>query len=243
MTDGVLASLRERELRAEREEVLISAPIPLAAQAYPLDAEPRTPTNAHISDKDHLGLPKGVSPKPSPVPSGSGRSSVSVETLVEPPLPPLPLSWTRLYSVASPRERLWCLVPAIIFTLAAAMVGPYMTTLMGSAFSELAMFWISQRTSEDKDKMIKFVRGVILKIVVIALANVGFTYAKNALWVTYGELTTNRLRRMVYDGVQEKPMEWYDFGMGTAEADEKGAVGAAGLMGKFARCVLHTQRR
>lgn len=235
MTDSVLATLRERDARPEREEVLISAPIPIPAQAYPLDAEPRTPTNAHMSiDKDHLALPKGASPKPSPVPSGSGNSA-TIETLVEPPIPPLRPSWVRLYTVASRRERLWCLLPATVFALAAAMIAPYMTTLMGEAFSGLAQYWISARAQEDKDAMMKIERAVVLKIVIIALASTGFTYAKNALWVAYGELTANRLRRMVFDGVQEKPMEWYDLGMGTAEPDQTGAVGAAGLMGKFAR--------
>lgn len=235
MTDSVLATLREREPRAEREEVLISSPIPIAAYD-----EPGTPTNAHMSaeDKDHLSIPGagGHSPKPAPgTPSGSGSGSSMDETLVEPPLPPLRPSWVRLYTVATVRERLLCLVPAVACALGAAMAQPYMTTLMGEAFNALAEYWFSTREQAHRDAMMRVERAVAVKITVLGIFACATTYAKNALWVAYGELTANRLRCMVFNGVQEKPMEWYDLGMGAAEPDETGAVGAGGLMGKFAR--------
>lgn len=237
MTDSVLATLRDRDSHPERQEVLISAPIPMATQVYPLDVdEPPTPTNAHMTadlDKDHLTIPAGsdgLSPKPS-LPGSSDTG----ETLVDPPLPPLRPSWVRLYSVTTPRERLSCLIPAVLFAIGSAMVAPYMTVLIGDAFSGLAAFWFSKKTDDDHAVMMRIERDVTLKIVILAIVSFVLTYLKNALWVTYGELTANRLRRMMYDGVLEKPMEWYDMGMGTTEPDQSGAVGAGGLMGKFAR--------
>jgi hypothetical protein len=48
------------------------------------------------------------------------------------------------------------------------------------------------------------------------------------------------LRQTVYEGVQNKSMEWFDLGMGMKndEADEESeTVGAGGLMAKFTRSV------
>ncbi|BEI86575.1 hypothetical protein CcaverHIS002_0608620 [Cutaneotrichosporon cavernicola] len=153
-----------------------------------------------------------------------------------PPPPPIQPSFRQFYSLIPIGPRLGYLLPAIMASLVAAAVQPFISTVIGSAFGALAAFPPYQAaTHEQKVTLLRVVGTASLKLVgaggVFALSEYGVFVG----WTYFGETSTAYLRRRVYDGVRSKSMAWYDTGMGTAEAAGGDAVGSGGLMGKFAR--------
>lgn len=150
---------------------------------------------------------------------------------------PVSPSFVRLYTLTSWRETLLYLVPSILSAIGGAIVPPYMTIMIGDAFSALAEYPTIGATAADKHVLMSAVGSTSIKFVVAGMIGVILGYIKQVMWTRYSECVALRLRTMVFDGVGRKPMEWFDLGMGMSE-NEKGAsdsVGAGGLMAKFAR--------
>ncbi|GMK57918.1 hypothetical protein CspeluHIS016_0407520 [Cutaneotrichosporon spelunceum] len=153
-----------------------------------------------------------------------------------PPPPPIQPSFRQLYSIIPLGLRLGYLIPALLASLIAAGVQPFVATVIGDTFGALAAFPPHQiATHEQKVKLLRVVGKASLE-----LAGAGGLYALCEYgvmvgWTHYGETSTAYLRRQVYDGVRSKPMAWYDTGMGMEEAAGGDTVGSGGLMGKFAR--------
>lgn len=191
--------------------------------------------------------PSAMSPPISPMPRAlSGSASVPAflkrADSRPPPLPPIAPSLRLLHSVVPLRTRLPLLSLAIIASLAGAVIQPLVSIVVGEAFGALAAFPLDYRlaTTEQKKKLLDDVGWSSQRLAILGAASCVLEYLINVAWTNYGETVAACLRTTVYDGVRSKPMEWYDTGMGMEEgkADDKArqeAVGAAGLMGKFAR--------
>ncbi|WWD10364.1 hypothetical protein V865_008499 [Kwoniella europaea PYCC6329] len=165
------------------------------------------------------------------------------------PIDPVRPTFRGLFALSTPREYLLFLIPAIIFSILSALIAPYMSLVIGDAFAIFAAYPFFTELATDSDKSIlkDGVRDTSLKLTIAGILGVIFNYFKGTFWVWYGESVAAKLRELVYEGVQNKSMEWFDLGMGmrdqdhtngegTSNGDEKKeAVGVGGLMSKFTR--------
>ena len=87
---------------------------------------------------------------------------------------------------------------------------------------------------------------VAIKLIILGVLAVTFTTASLAIWLIHGEKVTMYLRRVAFVGIVNKPLAWYDLGMGQrqipGEKKEKDVgdmenESSGGLMGRFARWV------
>lgn len=166
---------------------------------------------------------------------------------VPPPPPPVKPSWTKLFTVLSWSDNLFYLFPAVAYSLAASAVQPYVTFVVGSAFTALATYPrdASKATPEQRAAFMHAVGSTSIKFAVVATIGIVLEYFKTVLWIRFSEKTTATLRLRIFDGVEEKPMKWFDLGMGMSEKEQEtdksnsqvagDTVGAGGLMGKFTR--------
>ena len=132
-------------------------------------------------------------------------------------------------------------LPAVISSLAAGGVAPFMTLVVGSVFDEFAKFPLTGATDEDRDELLKGVGIAALELSALAVGAIALGSITSALWISAGERNVMRLRNEVYRAVSGREMEWFDLKMGSEETDfhfeGEGPVGAGGLMAKFNRFV------
>ncbi|KAL5514601.1 hypothetical protein ACEPAG_1917 [Sanghuangporus baumii] len=152
-----------------------------------------------------------------------------------PPAPTIRL----LFSLLSRRDLLVMVLPAILSSLVAGGIAPFMTLVVGSFFDQLSKFPLSGATDEDKDELIKGVGISALELVALAVGAIALGSVTSALWISTGERNVMRLRNGVYRAVSGRDMEWFDLKMGAEESDVhfegEGPIGAGGLMAKFNR--------
>jgi ATP-binding cassette subfamily B (MDR/TAP) protein 1 len=163
----------------------------------------------------------------------------------QPPRPSLFL----LFSLTKRDDVFFHLLPCVILGVVSALVTPYMTMVVGDAFEIFATFPldVSDLQPGQANKFVAGISSCALKLTVAGLIGLGLNTVMVAWWVCLGEKITNDLRTRVYDGVMARPMAWFDLGMGMKAVEtEDGegttatnaeAIGAGGLMGKFARYV------
>lgn len=179
------------------------------------------------------------------------------------PKGPTPLfkpSMALLFSLSNRKDKLTILLPAMIFSLAAGVVPPIMTFVLGDAFDKFTTYQkalsyqnallpalkdMSEANTNLKNGMIK----VAIELIVLGVFAVVLTTAALWLWVWHGERVAKRLRYKMYVGVIAKPMAWFDLGMGkrigesAGTGDEDDSIGgnesSGGLMGRFTRSELH----
>ena len=115
--------------------------------------------------------------------------------------------------------------------------------VVGEAFAVFAAYPTDLALATPEHGM-ALTYGVIqtsIKLTVAGAVAIVLNYITGALWIRHGEGVVSRLREAVFDGVQEKDMEWFDLGMGLNgdEVDEEGnkieSIGAGGLMAKFTK--------
>ncbi|KAL7422237.1 ATP-dependent permease [Cryptotrichosporon argae] len=165
-------------------------------------------------------------------------SPTSTEEVVAPAPTPVKPSFRRLFTLAPVRHRILYLLPAVVFSLLCGAVPPYMTLVIGSAFSAFEAYPLDTltATAADKHTLMSSVSSTSLKLTVAGILALVFNYLKGVAWYRFSEVTTACLREIIFEGVQGKPMEWYDTGMGMGEdAVGKDSVGAGGLMARFTR--------
>lgn len=132
-------------------------------------------------------------------------------------------------------------LPAILTSILAGGVAPFMTYVLGQNFDAFADFPLSDATSADKHKLLHGAGISALELIGLAVAALALSSITSSLWIATGERNLMAVRRKVYDAVTTKDMVWFDTKMGaddsvkTTEGD--GPIGAGGLMAKFARCV------
>ncbi|KAE8538153.1 hypothetical protein D1P53_006220 [Cryptococcus gattii VGV] len=192
---------------------------------YPADAPP-IPASTY---EQHLDL--------SPFPASPTMSNRTI------PLPqPIKPRFRRLFVFTTARDYILLLFPAVVLSILSALIQPYMSIVIGNAFAIFAAYPLNTSLATDADRAA--LRGGVantsIQLAVTGVLALLFNYLKGVMWTRYGETVADRLRSKVYHGVQGKPMEWYDMGMGMREEEqgegkENDAVGAGGLMSKFNR--------
>lgn len=154
---------------------------------------------------------------------------------------PIPPTFRGLFFYSQPRDWLFCFLPAFACSAAAALIQPFMSKVIGEVFDVFVLFPIdaSTATQAQKDALSAGVKVNTMKLVGAGSAALVLNYAKGALWTRHGEILVDRLRKAVFEGIQNKGMAWFDLGMGMREEDqeEEETVGVGGLMAKFTRCV------
>lgn len=152
---------------------------------------------------------------------------------------PIPPTFRGLFFYSQKRDWILCFLPATICSCTAALIQPFMSKVIGEVFDVFVRFPIDAgvATAEDRAQLSSGVTTNTIKLCVAGAAALALNYAKGAFWQRHGEAVVDRLRTAMYTGVQNKPMAWYDLGMGMREEDqEEGeSIGAGGLMAKFTR--------
>ncbi|GAA5867089.1 hypothetical protein JCM1840_001479 [Sporobolomyces johnsonii] len=160
--------------------------------------------------------------------------------------PPIQPSVRLLFSLTS-RSTFYCVVlPALILSIVAGLIPPYMTQVLGGALQAFTDYTTEMAQADLTAADVKAIRAALLvsvrketiKFVVLAAVVLVVTTSNVALWVVHGERVARALRLKAYAGLSEKGLDWFDKGMGGAigegEAEASGDS-AAGLMGRFTK--------
>ncbi|KAK7683557.1 hypothetical protein QCA50_013393 [Cerrena zonata] len=155
------------------------------------------------------------------------------------PSPPQP-SIRLLFSLISRRHFFILVLPALLTSMFAGGVAPFMTLVVGQVFDALSKFPTTPNPSQaDKQQLLHDVGMTAIELIALAIGALALSSLTSCLWIWTGERNLLAVRKEVYTSVTRKDMIWFDTKMGeensvqTAEGD--GPVGAGGLMAKFAR--------
>ncbi|EJD51851.1 P-loop containing nucleoside triphosphate hydrolase protein [Auricularia subglabra TFB-10046 SS5] len=163
------------------------------------------------------------------------------------PLPTLPYappqpSIRLLYSFLTRRDLLACIFPAVVASVAAGGVAPFMTVVIGQAFQVFSQFPSASEASEqDKRDLLHGVGVASLELLLLAVGSFALTATMSALWIWSGERNVMRIRKRVYEAVTTREMVWFDTKLGgddpdaAIDAPSEEHLGPAGLMAKFAK--------
>lgn len=179
----------------------------------------------------------------SPSPRTSISSAADVKPFILPtpapahPVKPIQPSLRLLFSLLSPRQCFLLLLPAVISSLVAGGIAPFMTYLIGQVFAAYAQYPLSGATQQDKDLLLHHVGIAALELVALAVGSLVLSSVTSSLWIWTGERNLLALRRRVYHAVTSKEMVWFDAKIGaqSESSEEQGPLGAGGLMAKFTR--------
>jgi len=197
--------------------------------AYELDPSPRTSIDSHSTTTDL----KPETPAPAAAPA--------------PAQPPLTPSLRLLFSLVSRKHVLCLILPAILSSVIAGGIAPFMTFVVGQAFDTFAQFPLTPNPPQSaKDALLRGVGLAALELIGLAFGSLALGSITSCLWIWAGEINAISLRKAVYTAVTQKDMVWFDTHMGategtveaTAEDNQQGPIGAGGLMAKFSRCVF-----
>lgn len=195
---------------------------------YDLDVSPRSSLYSDEVDKKSPISPVSVAP---------------VQVVPEPPANSPTPSVRLLFSLLSRRQCLLLLLPAIVCSMIAGGIAPFMTLVIGQAFTAYAGFHaISSPSQSDKDNLLHGIGVAALELVGLAVGSVALGSITSCLWIWAGENNVMALRKRVYGAVTQKNMVWFDTktaAEGTAQSaeDSQAPMGAGGLMAKFTRFV------
>ncbi|KAJ7046909.1 P-loop containing nucleoside triphosphate hydrolase protein [Mycena alexandri] len=146
-----------------------------------------------------------------------------------------------LFSQISPHHRLLLLTPAIISSLVAGAIAPFMTLVIGQAFNAFASFPRTPNPPQSaKDTLMHAMAVAAFELIGLAVGSVVLSSIMSWLWIWTGENNVMALRKRVYAAVTQKDMVWFDTKMGAegsiqSTEEEQGPLGAGGLMSKFTR--------
>lgn len=149
--------------------------------------------------------------------------------------PPKP-SIFLLYSFCTRRDILILLFPAILTSIIAGGISPFMTQVIGQAFDAFALFPLTPNPPQQaKNDLLRSVGFASLELVGLAASQLAFSTIMSSLWIWMGECNVMRLRKCVYDAITNKTMTWYDLKLGGDVETVGDKFGAGGLMAKFSR--------
>lgn len=149
--------------------------------------------------------------------------------------PPKP-SIRLLYSFCTRRDTLVLLLPAIITSILAGGIAPFMTQVIGQAFDAFARFPLTPSPPlQAKQDLLHGVGFASLELIALAAGHLALSSLMSSLWIWTGERNVMRLRKRVYDSVTTRSMTWYDLKLGGDAESVHDKIGAGGLMAKFAR--------
>ncbi|KJA23691.1 hypothetical protein HYPSUDRAFT_201126 [Hypholoma sublateritium FD-334 SS-4] len=207
-----------------------------AGLAYELTVSPRASLDSLSSTASGSRTLKEAPPSPSTSENttnnnnendtnASNNTNTNLNTTT--PTPSLRL----LFSQLPPRYIPLLLLPAVLSSLVAGGIAPFMTLVVGQAFTAFASFPLSSPSQSDKAALLKGVGQAALKLVGLAAGSMALGSVNSALWIWVGEINVAAVRRYVYREVGAKEMVWFDAVLG----GEGEGVGAGGMMAKFSR--------
>jgi ATP-binding cassette subfamily B (MDR/TAP) protein 1 len=169
-------------------------------------------------------------PAPVDVQHVDTQHQLQPDSTYTPPSPSIAL----LFSYCSRRDALLGVCPAVLVSLAAGGIAPFMTHVIGQAFQALATF----TTADDPHarQQLTHTMGIVaLELVGLALGTLAFSSLMSSIWLWLGERIVRRLRHEVFMAVTTREIEWFDLlGENKSDKDDE-SIGAGGLMAKFAR--------
>ncbi|KAJ7673984.1 P-loop containing nucleoside triphosphate hydrolase protein [Mycena polygramma] len=185
-----------------------------------------SPRSSISTDADHSPNNEHRSPQPhTPAPRNTPQASIRL-----------------LFSQISARHCLLLLTPAILSSLVAGAIAPFMTLVIGQAFDAFAKFPLTPNPPRSaKDALLHAMAVSAFELIGLAVGSVVLSSLMSSLWIWTGEHNVMALRKRVYAAVTEKDMVWFDTKMGaegtiqTSQGEEHGLLGAGGLMAKFTR--------
>lgn len=209
--------------------------------AYELSVSPRASLDSvsSISSSTIKEPPSPGLPSPPPFPtsnstSNSNSNTTNITTNSTTPAPPPSLRL--LFSHLPKRYIPLLLFPAVLSSLIAGGIAPFMTLVVGQAFNAFAAFPLSAPSQADKDALLRGVGRAALELVGLAVGSAALGSVNSALWIWVGEINVAAVRRYVYQRVGAKEMVWFDLVLGGGEGEE--GIGAGGMMAKFSRCAF-----
>ncbi|KAI9060101.1 P-loop containing nucleoside triphosphate hydrolase protein [Trametes sanguinea] len=193
-----------------------------------------TPTTSTTPDASSLNLPH--------TPRSASTLHVSpVESTTSIPECPAPQPSLRLlFSLLSRRDFFVLILPAILTSVFAGGVAPFMTYVIGRSFDSFAAFPTTPNPSADaKHQLLRGVGLAAVELVGLAVGALALSSLTSCLWIWTGERNLVAVRKRIYAAVTRKDMVWFDTKMGSEESvqavEGDGPVGAGGLMANFAR--------
>jgi len=169
-------------------------------------------------------------PAPVDVQNVDTQHQLEPQATYAPPSPSIAL----LFSYCTRRDALLGVFPAVIVSLAAGGIAPFMTHVIGQAFQAMAAF----TTADDLHarQQLNHTMGIVaLQFIGLAFGTLAFSSLMSSMWLWVGERIVMRLRHEVFVAVTSRDIEWFDLlGENKANGDDE-SVGAGGLMAKFAR--------
>ncbi|KDR66454.1 hypothetical protein GALMADRAFT_1152567 [Galerina marginata CBS 339.88] len=214
---------------------------------YELNITPRASIDSQFSSSSPEDIKRSSSPSPSasfppnPSPSPSPPQANQPTTQTQTHKPSIRL----LFSLLPLRQRILLLTPAILSSLTAGGIAPFMTLVVGRAFNAFAQFPLTPSPSPSSpqaqaasDALLKAIGTAALQLLGLAAGSLALGSLTSFLWIWVGEVNVLAVRRSVYDAVMGKEMVWFDAHTGGAtegDAEDGAAVGAGGLMAKFSR--------
>ena len=151
-----------------------------------------------------------------------------------------------LFSLVSRYHFFVLLLPAILSSMTAGGIAPFMTIVVGNAFNTFAQFPLSplppQQQAAAQATLLHQIGLSCLELVALAVGSVALGSLTSSLWIWVGEINAMSVRTVVYQTVVAKEMVWFDTHLGagdqpTVDDSSNGPLGAGGLMAKFARFV------
>ncbi|KAH8101736.1 P-loop containing nucleoside triphosphate hydrolase protein [Cristinia sonorae] len=191
-----------------------------------------TPTTPDITTSPTSECKVPISPR-------SSVHSIGVPSvIIPPPSPPQP-SIRLLFSLLTRRDFLVFVLPAVLTSLLAGGIAPFMTLVVGMAFDAYSEFTVASDHESAKHVLLHDVGMTAVELLALAVGALALSSVMSSLWIWTGERNLMAVRKQVYDAVSKKDMVWYDTKMGGEDSvtstEGDGPVGAGGLMAQFAR--------
>ncbi|KAI5886457.1 uncharacterized protein SCHCODRAFT_02672667 [Schizophyllum commune H4-8] len=129
----------------------------------------------------------------------------------------------------SPGDVLCLLLPALLSSIVAGGVAPFMTYVIGQFFNMFAQFPLTPNPPQSaKDALLQAVGISALELLGLAIGSIALGSLTSCFWIWTSERNVLGFRRRVYTAVAHKPIAWFDTAVAPGE-------GAGGMMATFAR--------
>ncbi|KAI5887715.1 P-loop containing nucleoside triphosphate hydrolase protein [Schizophyllum commune H4-8] len=183
-----------------------------------------------VVEKQDMNSYESNSPRPSTTSRHSTHESAAPLSPSAPAATGAPAPSIRLlFSSLSRKDVLCLLLPALLSSIVAGGVAPFMTYVIGQSFNAFAQFPLTPSPPQSaKDALLHTVGISALELLGLAVGSIALGSLTSCLWIWTGERNVLGFRRRVYTAVAHKPIAWFDTAVAPGE-------GAGGMMATFAR--------
>uniref|UniRef100_A0A060TCP8 ARAD1D37796p n=1 Tax=Blastobotrys adeninivorans TaxID=409370 RepID=A0A060TCP8_BLAAD len=99
------------------------------------------------------------------------------------------------------------LAPALLFTIAGAIIPPALSILLGKVFDALSGFGTGQLSS---DQFMEKVVSAVIGIVSLGIGSVAVGWMMVTLWCRFSDSQSQRVQRAVFSNFLSRDMSWFD---------------------------------